>query len=178
MKTTSEILYKAIFLDRDGVINQEMGTYVYTWENFKFESGIFDFCRKATSLGYKLIVITNQGGIAKGIYTREQTEHLHTKMQSMFSAEGCSLTGIYYSPFHKDISKNIMSKPSDWMITRACSIHKIDPQQSWMIGDKPRDIAAGLRAGCRTVGIGAEVSPILADRWFDSMASAAQHFFE
>jgi D-glycero-D-manno-heptose 1,7-bisphosphate phosphatase len=158
-------MQKALFLDRDGVINREIGNYVFTQEQFIWQEGIFDVCRFAKSKGYLLIVITNQGGISKGIYTIQDTEKLHDYMTSVFESEGCPLTDIYYSPYHKDISTNILSKPSSLMLEKACSKYNIDAKLSFMIGDRPRDIVCGKRIGCRTIGISEEAKAAEPDYW-------------
>lgn len=160
---------KAIFLDRDGVINKEMGHYVFTREEFEFEPGIFKLCLRARQSGYLLVVITNQGGIQKGIYSIEQTDTLHIWMAERFKMEGCPLDAIYLSPFHKDISKNLLSKPSSLMIEKACAKYQILPGQSWMIGDRERDIMSGKRAGCSTVGIGSDTQNSGSDIWAASV---------
>lgn len=171
------IKQKALFLDRDGVINTEMGRYVFSREEFHFEPGIFELCRAAVQAGYKLIVITNQGGIQKGIYTVQDTDALHAWMASVFLTEGCALTDIYFSHCHKEFSKNILSKPSSLMIEKACARHNIDPAQSWMIGDQPRDLMCGATAGCRTIGIGTHTRDEKADAWFENTASVDLHLF-
>lgn len=149
-------MHKALFLDRDGVVNREMGDYVFTRERFHFEPGISEIAQKAHLSGYLLIVITNQGGIQKGLYSIEQADALHAYMASCFEDWGCPLTATYFSPYHQAISKNILSKPSSLMIEKACARYQIEAGQSWMIGDRARDIISGKKAGCRTVGIGAE----------------------
>jgi D-glycero-D-manno-heptose 1,7-bisphosphate phosphatase len=164
---------KAIFLDRDGVINKEMGRYVFTKEDFRFEEGIFDLGRQAIASGFLLIVVTNQGGIQKGIYTIEQADALHQFMIQKFQDEGCPLTEVYLSPYHQDISKNILSKPSSLMIEKACNKYKIIASQSWMIGDRERDIVSGRLARCKTAGIGTDTINARPDVWADSVKSLA-----
>jgi len=92
-------------------------------------------------------------------------------MVSVFEAEGCPLTDIYYSPYHKDISKNILSKPSSLMLEKACSKYHIDAHLSIMIGDRPRDIVCGKRIGCTTIGISAEAREADPDYWSADVAS-------
>ncbi len=148
---------RALFLDRDGVINQEIGRYVYRPEDFEFIPEIFDLARSFYQQGYLLIVITNQGGIAKGLYTVAETDELHQMMKDHFFEEGCPLTEVYFSPCHKEVSKNIMSKPDSLMFEKAIAKFNIDPLESIMIGDKERDIRAAQKVGCKTVLIGDEI---------------------
>lgn len=159
----NSLMHKALFLDRDGVVNREMGDYVFTRDRFHFEPGILDIARRAHLSGYLLIVITNQGGIQKGLYSVEQADALHAYLASCFEEWGCPLTDIYFSPYHPTISQNILSKPSSLMIEKACAKYQIDAGQSWMIGDRARDIVSGKRAGCHTVGIGAETQEAFPD---------------
>lgn len=165
---------KALFLDRDGVINKEMGDYVFQKAAFEFEPGIFELGRKAIQAGFKLIVVTNQGGIQKGIYTVEETDDLHSWMSERFLEEGCPLTDVYLSPYHKNFSKNILSKPSGLMIEKACAKHNLNAHESWMIGDRARDVEAGKRVGCRTVGIGPDAVHSGADFWAGSVGELLQ----
>jgi len=165
---------KALFLDRDGVINQEMGDYVFKKEDFHFEDGIVDLCRKALNKGFLLIVVTNQGGIQKGLYSIEEVDRLHAWMKDYFDQHQCPITDIYFSPYHKDLGKNILSKPSSLMLEKACAKYGIDARQSWMIGDRVRDIEAGKRVGCRTVGIGEDSANSGADYWVPTVKSLSQ----
>jgi len=167
---------KAVFLDRDGIINQEMGSYVYDKTTFHWVPGIFQLCKELHNHGYLLIVITNQGGISKGLYSYAQTEELHTWMSAEFSAHGCPLTDIYYSPFHKDISRNIMSKPSSFMLEKACAHYSILPEISWMIGDRTRDIICGKKKGCKTIGIGNDCREANPDFWYADIIQALEVF--
>lgn len=165
---------KALFLDRDGVINKERGDYVFRREEFEFEPGIFELGRIAVQSGFLLIGITNQGGIQKGLYSIEETDTLHQWMCQRFEEEFCPLTDIYLSPYHKNFSKNILSKPSSLMIEKACAKYGINPRLSWMIGDRARDVEAGKRVGCSTVGIGPDARNSGADFWAGSVAELIQ----
>lgn len=165
---------KALFLDRDGVINQEMGDYVFKTEEFHFEEGIVEIGRKALSRGYLIIVVTNQGGIQKGLYSIEEVDRLHAWMKDHFIRHQCPITDIYFSPYHKDFGKNILSKPSSLMLEKACAKYGIDARQSWMIGDRARDVEAGKGVGCRTVGIGEDSAHAGADYWMPTIKSLSQ----
>ncbi len=141
----------ALFLDRDGVINIDYG-YVHKKNNFVFNEGIFELVSYANSKGYLVIIITNQAGIAKGIYS-ENDFHVLTKwMTKQFSLKNGKIEKTFYCPFHKNgiiqkykkISKD--RKPSPGMILKACKEFNIDPLKSLLVGDKESDIQAGISA--------------------------------
>lgn len=107
-RTTTSIstqpLNKAVFLDRDGTINSDEGHYyIYKPEDFVFNPGVIEGLKRLQKAGYLLIVITNQGGIAKGIYTREDMFKVHEKMCAELEKHGVTLTKIYYCPHHESI---------------------------------------------------------------------------
>src|SRR5437763_9574421 len=102
---------KAVFLDRDGVINYERGEYTYLLEDFKFNEGVVEALQKLQKKNFLLIIISNQSGIAKGIYTKEQLEYLHLHIERVLKNHAIILTEIYYCPHHPDISKCICRKP-------------------------------------------------------------------
>lgn len=142
---------RALFLDRDGVINEDIG-YLHRIQDCEFMPGIFDFCRKYTQDGYKLVVVTNQAGIAKGKYTEQDykllTEFIHNKFKDM----GCEITAEYYCPYHIDgiapYNRNsFYRKPNPGMILRAAKEHNINLSQSTLVGDNENDILAGRAAG-------------------------------
>ncbi len=136
---------KAIFLDRDGVINEDFG-YVHKVEDFCFLPGVFEALRHFKALGYKLILITNQSGIGRGYYSEEDFQKLTDWMQERLAKEGVRLDAIYYCPHHPQQGCDCR-KPEPGMITQAAKEHGIDLTNSWMIGDKPSDIEAAKRAG-------------------------------
>lgn len=133
---------KALFLDRDGVINVDRA-YVYRKEDFHFMDGIFDLCHAAKEKGYLIIIVTNQSGIERGYYTELDYLTLTQYMLDEFARNAITIDDIYYCPHlqHED------RKPSPGMILKAQKKHHIDLKASLMIGDKPRDLEAGQRAG-------------------------------
>jgi D-glycero-D-manno-heptose 1,7-bisphosphate phosphatase len=140
---------KCIFLDRDGVLNEELGEYVYKKENFIILDGVKEAVQKLKAAGYLLIVITNQSGIAKGIYTKKEVLECHEMLQS---ACDYLIDDIYFSPHHEDYdTASLLKKPNSLMIEKAMAKYNIDPNLSWMIGDQPRDIEAGKKAGLKTI---------------------------
>ncbi len=147
-----ENLFPALFLDRDGVVNREVG-YLYKPQQVEFTAGIFDLCRVAQKLGYKLIVITNQAGIAREFYTEADLHSLMQWMTAEFEREQIHLDGYYYCPHHPEhgIGRYRQDcpdrKPQPGMLFRAARDHDIDLSQSLLVGDRCTDIEAGAAAG-------------------------------
>lgn len=143
---------KTLFLDRDGIINIDHG-YVHTKEKFEFVDGIFDVCRIAQELGYQIIIITNQAGIARGMYTIEDFLALTSWMKEQFIAEKVIITDVFFCPHHpnKGLAPYKVEcecrKPRPGMIFEAAKKHNIDLKQSVFIGDKVSDIKAAENAG-------------------------------
>ncbi len=140
---------KCVFLDRDGVLNEEMGTYVYEPEKIIVPHGMPESLQKLKQAGFLLVVVTNQAGIAMGKYTRQQVWQCHEKLQQ---ACGNILDALYFSPHHPDYTTASLSrKPDSLMLEKAIARFGIDPRQSWMIGDRARDIEAGHKQGIRGI---------------------------
>jgi len=138
---------KALFLDRDGVINVEKA-YLYKIEDFEFIDGILDLCLHYQKLGYIIIVVTNQSGIAREYYSEEDFSILSSFMIDKFSSYGITISHVYHCPHHESISgKCDCRKPAPGMLIKAKYDYDIDLEHSIMIGDKERDIEAGLNAG-------------------------------
>jgi D-glycero-D-manno-heptose 1,7-bisphosphate phosphatase len=143
---------KALFLDRDGVINEEKN-YVHRVADFEFMNGIFELLAHAQSLNYLLIVITNQAGIARGYYTEKDFHKLNDWMVAQFSANGITINRVYYCPYHPTHGLGAYKidsdfrKPGPGMILQAQKELNINLAQSVLIGDKESDIEAGLKAG-------------------------------
>ena len=144
---------KALFLDRDGVINRERGEYTFKVEDFEILPSVLESLKLAQEKGYKLIVITNQGGIAKGIYTHEDVAKAHRYLEQELAKSGIILTDIFYSPHHQDYSKSLDRKPDSLMLEKAMAIYNINPDQSIMIGDSERDIIASEKVGVKGIKI-------------------------
>ncbi|NPA03418.1 MAG: D-glycero-beta-D-manno-heptose 1,7-bisphosphate 7-phosphatase [Epsilonproteobacteria bacterium] len=150
---------KAIFLDRDGVINVDYG-YVHTKEKFKFIDGVFEALKELQEMGYLLIVITNQSGIGRGYYSLEQFLKLNRFMVEEFGKKGIKITDTFFCPHHPNQGCECR-KPKPKMVLDAIKKYKIDPFNSWIIGDKVSDIEAGKAAGVRGILIGKEVKNLL-----------------
>jgi len=143
---------RALILDRDGVINVDHG-YVSEPDKFEVTEGVFEALRRAQKLGYLLVVVTNQSGIARGYFTEDDYRRLEAHMRAIFLAEGIAFTGIYHCPHHPDGGIQHLAvhcdcrKPEPGMILRAARDHDIDLAESVMVGDKASDIAAARAAG-------------------------------
>jgi D-glycero-D-manno-heptose 1,7-bisphosphate phosphatase len=163
---------KCVFLDRDGVLNEDRVDYVYRMDDLIVLEGVTDALQALKHAGYLLIVITNQSGIAKGIYTPQEVHTIHQHLQAI---SGNALDALYFSPYHPQYdTESLTRKPGSLMIERAIARHEIDVAQSWMIGDAERDIIAGKRAGLRTIQITASPKS-LADKTVGSLLEAAEY---
>lgn len=145
-------IHRALFLDRDGVINLDHG-YVYRQDEFTFIPGIFDACRLARDQGFTIVVVTNQAGIGRNYYTEEDFETLTRWMKERFLEEGITVAAVYYCPHHPEAGigryrqESFDRKPNPGMLLRAKSDLGIDLTHSILIGDKESDIEAAKRAG-------------------------------
>jgi D-glycero-D-manno-heptose 1,7-bisphosphate phosphatase len=151
---------KAVFLDRDGVLNYEMGHYVWRLDEFVIADGVPESLARLKAAGYRLIVVTNQAGIAKGLYTAQQVHACHQKLQQ---ACGNAIDAFYFASGHPDVSESLMRKPDSLMLEKAMARFRIDPARSWIVGDRLRDLQAGAKVGVRgiLVGEGEETRPEL-----------------
>lgn len=135
---------KALFLDRDGTINVDEG-YVYKPEDFHLIDGIEDLMRAAAGLGYKIIVVTNQSGIARGYYTEEDFRKITDYMISLFAEKNIPVDGVYHCPFLEGPDR----KPASGMFFKAQKDFDIDMNASVCLGDSERDVTAALGAGIK-----------------------------
>lgn len=142
---------KALFLDRDGVINNDYG-YVHTQGQFHLREGIIEVCTHAMDKDYLLIIITNQSGIARNYYGWPELHSLHQYMRSLFQQAGIIIDDIYACPHHPDFTgKCLCRKPGTLMLEKAISKYDICVNESFFIGDSLRDIEAGNKVGCKTI---------------------------
>lgn len=141
---------KAIFLDRDGTLNIDYG-YVHEIDNFKFIDGAIDALRELKKMGYMLVLVTNQSGIARGYFSEDQFLQLTEWMDWSLAEQDVDLDGIYYCPHHPEGKGEYKEdcdcrKPKSGMLLQAIKELKIDPGQSVMVGDKIEDLKAGIGA--------------------------------
>lgn len=141
---------KAIFLDRDGVINFERG-YTHRLEDFQILPDLFEALRKFRAEGFLLVVISNQSGIAKQLYKQEDVEVLHEYLLKELQKAGIQLEEIYYCVHHPDVSRCICRKPDSLFVEKALARFEIDPKRSFFIGDKERDVQAAEKAGVKGI---------------------------
>ena len=143
---------RALFLDRDGVINIDHG-YPHRPEHIDFIDGIFELSQKANSLGYLIFVITNQAGIARGYYSEQDFLNVTDWIHQQFLKHGARIEQTYFCPFHPEHGIGIykqesaLRKPNPGMILKASQDHHLNLKQSLLVGDKESDIQAGLKAG-------------------------------
>lgn len=150
MNLNNAALNKCIFLDRDGVINKDYVDYVYTAEKLEILPGVPEALKTLKEAGYVLVVVTNQSGIAKGIYTREQMHETHRLIQ-----EACEhvIDQFYYAPWHPKIHESLTRKPGTLMFEKGIAKFDIDPKASWMIGDKETDLIPAKKFGISTIQV-------------------------
>lgn len=145
-------LRRAAFLDRDGVLNEDHG-YVYRSEDFQWLPGAVAAMQRLQEAGFALVVVTNQSGIARGLYTLADLDLLHDHMRAQLQPQGVALTGIYACPHHPEavLPQYRLDcecrKPQPGMLLRAAREHGLDLAASCLFGDKASDIEAGRRAG-------------------------------
>ncbi len=165
---------KCIFLDRDGVINRDNPDYIYKVEEFEILPGVIEGLRKLKESGYLLVVITNQSGITKGIYTTEDMVACHDFFQK---ESGNLIDKFYYSPYHPFTTESLTRKPATLMFEKAIAKFNIDPAQSWMLGDKERDLEPAEKLGIKGILLS---SYLKNDKWptVVGMEPAVQHILK
>ena len=146
---------KCVFLDRDGVLNRERGDYTYLLDEFEILPRVYEALALLKKNGYLLIVITNQGGIAKSLYSKNDVMACHQKLQ-----QGCEnlIDAIYYAPSHPNYSESLSRKPDSLMLERAIAKYDINVNYSWMIGDSLRDLEAAEKVGVKSILVGDKYS--------------------
>jgi D-glycero-D-manno-heptose 1,7-bisphosphate phosphatase len=169
----------AIFLDRDGVIIRKApdGEYVADWSEAEFLPGSLDAIAAIHRFGYKVIIVTNQRGIATGKIHLSKVNEIHTRISEIVAKSGGYITAIYYCP-HDTSERCACRKPSPGMLLQAAAEHEVRLSDCWMVGDSLTDIAAGKGVGCKTALItqseGFRQWAEQPDIWADSLGSAAE----
>ncbi|KPK83286.1 MAG: hypothetical protein AMS27_13205 [Bacteroides sp. SM23_62_1] len=145
---------RAIFLDRDGVINNNSHAYyIYKVEDLLLNEGIIEALQILSRAGFLLIVVSNQSGIARGFYSKDDCDLINNEIKKILADYHITITEIYYCPHHPDTGNCLCRKPESLLFEKAMARFQIDPDQSWMIGDQERDLIAARRAGLQTIGI-------------------------
>ncbi len=149
---------RAVFIDRDKTLMEDPG-YVSDPQAVKLLPGVELAIKSLQQARYKIVVVTNQSGIARGMLTEDALEEIHAEMRRQLSEKGVHLDAIYYCPYHPEgtveqyAKESDLRKPKPGMLLRAAAEMEIDLGDSWMIGDSARDVEAGQRAGCRTIRV-------------------------
>ena len=152
--TVGQDVERGLFLDRDGVINEEIG-FLIRPEDVRFVPGIFSLCRTARELGYRIFVVTNQSGIARGYYSEEQFHALMGWMAVEFAREGVGFDAVYHCPYHPEHGVGVYRqehedrKPGPGMLRRGAREFGVELAESVMVGDRCSDVGAANAAGLR-----------------------------
>jgi histidinol-phosphate phosphatase family protein len=167
---------KAVFLDRDGVVNRkaQQGEYIVRWDDFEILPGVVEAIQTLNQSAYRVIIVTNQRALARNKITLAALEEMHGKLVATVAEHGAIIDGIYFCPH--DLETNCdCRKPKAGMLLRALKEFEIDPQKSWMVGDSPVDIEAGKRSGCRTALIGEQLNGAHSGAGADIVADDLRH---
>lgn len=145
----------ALFLDRDGVLNEDQG-YVYRWEDFRWIAGAREAVAAFNRAGWLVFVVTNQSGVGRGYYSEDDMHALHRRMTQELAAADAHIDAFYHAPQHPEAATDAYRhpdppdrKPNPGMILRALAEWPVDRGRSILVGDKPSDLEAATRAGIR-----------------------------
>ncbi|RMG79709.1 MAG: HAD-IIIA family hydrolase [Bacteroidetes bacterium] len=144
---------KALFLDRDGILNIERGEYTYSPDHFQLHPSCTEILSHATRKNYLLFVISNQSGIAKGIYEKNNVEQLHRILTSELQKHQIQITDFLYCPHHPDVTKCLCRKPGKLLFEKIIARYNINTKLSYMLGDKMRDIIPAIQCGIKGICI-------------------------
>jgi D-glycero-D-manno-heptose 1,7-bisphosphate phosphatase len=142
---------KAVFLDRDGVINRERNDYTFRLEDFEILPDVMKALKILKRNGFLLIIISNQSGIGKGLFKKEDTENLHEHLLKKFKKENIQIEEIYYCVHHPETGNCLCRKPDSLNVEKALARFNINPVLSYFIGDKERDVLASEKAGVKGI---------------------------
>ena len=140
----------AVFLDRDGVINENRADHVTSWSGFVPVAGALAGLRVLAALGLPIVVVTNQAIVGRDTITQAELDHLHTRMRALIARQGIEIAGVYACP-HRVEDRCTCRKPQPGLLFQAAREHELDLTNSYFVGDALTDIAAGQAAGCTTV---------------------------
>lgn len=144
---------KVVFLDRDGVVNREIGDYVYSLTNFELNVGFEQALKRWSEIGYSFAIVTNQGGVSKLRYTCKEVEEINKYLNNWFKERDLNLLTISYCPHHDSIEACICRKPNSLMIEKIIARHQVSVEDSFLIGDSLRDIQAAQKVGLKAFQI-------------------------
>lgn len=163
----------AVFVDRDGTLNEMVyddthGTFDSPRrpEQVRLRPGAAAFVRGARALGYEVIVVTNQPGLAKGTLTPAELDAVNRRLAALLAARGATLDAIYWCPHHPSVRDCACRKPKPGLLRRAARERRLALRPSWMVGDGVVDVQAGRAAGCRTIFVG-RLKPEVVEKLFE-----------
>ena len=163
---TDHDMKKAIFLDRDGTIIADKG-FVHKKEDLELLAGAVEAIKLANRHGFLVVVVTNQSGVARGLFTEEDVKAFNAQLAQVLAGQGTKIDAFYYCPHHPQAplptyrKECDCRKPAPGLILRAARELGIDLSRSWTVGDNPRDVEAGKQAGCSTILLGEEAKDLL-----------------
>lgn len=164
-----------VFLDRDGVLNEEIGRHVVKMEEFQIKEGVPEGLQRLKAAGYLLVVITNQSGIARGYYDEAFVWACYEQIQAVCKGV---LDGQYFAPGLDKFGRSLMRKPDSLMFEKAIARFGIDVECSWMIGDKERDLIPARKLGLKTIQITQGEASAYADTKVDRFEEAVDRILK
>ncbi len=164
-------MVNCVFLDRDGVLNEELGFQITSFGQFVMKEGVAEGLKRLKAAGFLLIVVTNQSGIAKGNYDEGFVMQCHNAIQEVSDN---ALDDIYFAPGYDSVSKTLSRKPNSLMFERAIAKHGVDVSRSWMIGDRESDMIPAKRVGLRTIHLSNSDTSPNADFAFKNFKEAVE----
>ncbi len=144
---------KAVFLDRDGVINHDPGDYTKSLKEFTILPDVLEAFQLIKKNGYKIILVTNQGGVAKGLYPEENVHEIHEFLRAEARKVDVEIDEIYFAPYHEDYGRSLTRKPDSLMVERGLAKFSLNPSKCVLVGDKMRDLESGEKVGVKGIKI-------------------------
>lgn len=167
IRALSTTMTKLVILDRDGVINEDSDQYIRSAEEWLPIPGSIEAIARLTISGYKIVVATNQSGLARGYFTQAELNAMHAKLTHQVSIHGGHIDRIYYCP-HSPNDNCQCRKPKTGLIKRIFTDYPTDPTETWLVGDSFRDLQAGLDSGCK-------VALVLTGKGYKTQAKLIKH---